>query len=90
MLKTGAATAHPSFIYNEDYFRSVSEAGIDAVEITRYAEDYEGLDYKGIHKLAMEYGNKKAQQRYRLSFTRDSWGGVSFDGDFPVKCLYSR
>ncbi len=56
MLKTGVATVHPSFVYNEDYFRSVHEAGINAIEITRYAEDYAGLDYKGIAALGEKYG----------------------------------
>lgn len=55
MLKVGAATAHPSILYNEEYFRVANESGIDAIEITRYAEDYEGLDYKNICRFAKEY-----------------------------------
>lgn len=56
MLKIGASTVHPSFVYNEKYFRDLAEAKIDVIEVSRYAEDYVGLDYKTIGKLAREYG----------------------------------
>lgn len=56
MLKIGVAVAHPLIPYDENYFRSLSEAGIDAIEITRYAEDYPGLDYNALGKYSKEYG----------------------------------
>jgi len=55
-MKIGVAIAHPSIAYDENYFHSLSKAGIDAIEITRYAEDYAGLDYKTIGKYSKEYG----------------------------------
>ena len=55
MLKIGVAIAHPSVLYNEDFFRSLNEAGIDVIEITRYAEDYKGLDYKAVSEYSKRY-----------------------------------
>jgi len=56
MLKIGVAIVHPSIPYDENFFHSLSEAGIDAMEITRYAEDYPGLDYKAVSACSKEYG----------------------------------
>lgn len=56
MLKIGVAIVHPSITYDENFFRSLSEAGIDAMEITRYAEDYEGLDYGHLREYSNRYG----------------------------------
>lgn len=55
-MKIGVSIAHPSIPYDENYFHSLSEAGIDAIEIIRYAEDYAGLDYKAIDKYSKQYG----------------------------------
>ena len=56
MEKIGVAICHPTIPYNESFFRDISEAGIHVIEITRYAEDYAGLDYKAISAYAKKYG----------------------------------
>lgn len=56
MEKIGVAICHPTVPYDETFFRDISEAGIDVIEITRYAEDYAGLDYKAIASYAEKYG----------------------------------
>lgn len=55
-MKIGVAISHPTIPYDEAFFRAVGDAGIDVIEVTRYAEEYPSLDYKTIGKLARAYG----------------------------------